>query len=109
MAVQNPFNAQISQLTTAGGTLSALNLTAGAHLVKAGAGRVMRINVNTVGTAGTFSVNDAATTGAAAAANLIWEGSNTTAAGTIIDLQFPYTNGLVVTVPTGGVVAVSYV
>ena len=109
MSVQAPFNAQISQVTTAGGTKSALNLTAGAHLIQLGVGRVMRICVNTAGTAGTFAINDAATTGAAAAANLVWAGSATTAAGTVIDLEFPVSAGLVFTVPTTGVMSISYV
>lgn len=109
MSVQTPYNAQSTKLTTAGGQLSSLNLAAGANLVKAGVGRVMRLSVTVAGTAGTFSVNDAATTGAAAAANLIWEGSATSAQGTIVDLEFPYSSGLVVTVPTGGTVSVSYV
>lgn len=109
MAVQNPYNAQNKQITTAGGVSSSLNLTAGAHLIKAGKGRIMRIVVNTAGSAGTFSVNDVATTGGVAAANAIYTGLNTVAAQTVIDLQFPYQNGLVVTVPTSAVMAVSYV
>lgn len=109
MPVQPPYNAQASQITTNGGTQSALDLAAGANLVRAGQGRVFQINVNTAGTAGTFAVYDSATTAGAAASNLIWEGSATTAQGSVVVLNFPYQNGLVVTAPTGGVVAVSYV
>lgn len=95
-------------LTTPGGSLSALNLTAGAHLVKASAGRIAKLVVNTVGSAGTLSVNDSATAAGAAASNLVWAGVDTTAAGTVIVLDWPCANGIVVTVPTGGVVAVSF-
>lgn len=106
---QNPYNAQVSKITTDGGQSSALNLAAGANLIKAGSGRVFKLIVNAAGSTGTFAVNDAATAGGAAAANTIFNGSATTAAGTVIALNFPYANGLVVTVPTGGAVAVSYV
>ena len=105
----NPYNAQNSKLTTAGGQSSALNLAAGANLVKAGQGRVNTLIVNAAGTAGTFAVYDSATTGGASASNAIYVGLNTTAAATVIKLDFPYSNGLVVTVPTGGAVAVSYI
>ena len=106
---QIPYNTQASVLTTNGGQQSALNLAAGANLVKATAGRIFSLNVNTAGTAGTLAVYDSATTAGAAAANLVWEGSATTAQGTVIVLNFPCANGIVVTAPTGGVVAVSYV
>lgn len=106
---QYPYNAQNSQLTTNGGTSSALNLAAGANLIRAGVGRVFSLNINTAGTAGTLAVYDSATTGGAGASTLIWEGSATTAAGTVVVLNFPYQHGLVVTAPTSGVVAVSYV
>lgn len=105
---QYPYNAQNSQLTTNGGTKSHLNLTA-STVINTGEGRVFSIAVNTAGTAGTFAVYDVATTGGVAAANLIWEGSATTAAGTVVILNFPYQVGLVVVPPTGGVLAVSYV
>lgn len=106
---QIPYNAQASVITTIGGQKSALNLAAGANLVKAGAGRIVQINVNTAGTGGSFAVHDSATTGAAAASNLVWEGSATTAQGDVVSLNFPCANGIVVTVPTAGVVAVSYI
>jgi hypothetical protein len=107
---QNPLNAMNSIISTAGGTQSALALPAGANLVKASPGRIIRISVNTVGTAGTLAVNDCATTAAVAASNLVWEGVDTQAiGGAPITLEFPCLVGIVVTVPTGGVVSVSFV
>ncbi len=91
-----------------GGISSALNLTAGANLVKASAGRICRLVINVAGTAGRLSVYDAATTGAVAASNLVWTAVDTTSLGSVIELQWPCQNGIVVTVPTTGVVSVSY-
>jgi hypothetical protein len=92
-----------------GGISSALNLTAGAHVVKATPGRICKITVNTTGTAGTFSVSDCATTAAVAAANLVAAFTNTTAAGGApLVLDWPCSVGIVVTVPTTGVVSVSF-
>jgi hypothetical protein len=105
---QTPLSAQNSIITSPGGQLTALNLQAGANLIKAGQGRIFKIFVNTVGSAGTFSVNDSATTGGVAASNLIWDDGATTAVGTPLTLEAPYFNGLVVTVPTGGVCSVTY-
>ncbi len=109
MAGQTPFNAQNAVISTDGGQLSALALPAGQNLVKASPGRIFRIVVTTAGTAGTFAVNDAASLGAVAASNLVFSILNTTAAGNVITLEFPCLNGIVVTVPTTGVVSVSYV
>jgi hypothetical protein len=90
------------------GRSSALNLGAGQHIVKGAAGKMGALIVLVAGTAGTLAVNDAATTGAIAAANLIWTGLDTTAAGTVFPINFPCLNGIAVTVPTGGTVAVSF-
>src|SRR5271157_4930152 len=109
MAGQTPFNAQNAVISTSGGLYTALGLTAGQNLVKATPGRIFRLVVTTAGTAGTFAVNDAASTAAVAASNLVFSILNTTAAGTVITLEFPCANGIVVTVPTTGVVSVSYV
>ena len=54
-----------------GGLYSALNVTAAA-VVKASAGLIYRITINTAGSAGTLTINDAATTGAAAAGNVVY-------------------------------------
>lgn len=86
-----------------GGSSSALNLTA-ATLVKAGAGRLIRISVTVAGTAA-GSANDAATTAGAAATNQLASIPN--AVG-VIYLDFPVTNGIVVTPGTGQSLSVSY-
>jgi len=96
-------------LLVASGSASALALSAGVNLVKATPGRVARISVITAGTAGNLAVNDSATTGGVAAGNIIWSlafGSVTV--GQIIELEWPCAKGIVVTVPTGGAVSVSY-
>lgn len=105
---QTPFNAQNSILSSAGGQHSALALQAGPNLVKASPGRICKLSITTAGTAGTLAVNDCATTGAVTAENLIYNGLDTSPAGTVVDLEFPCLYGIVVTVPTGGVVSVSY-
>jgi hypothetical protein len=105
---QNPYNAQTSVQTTSGGQLTALNVTA-ATVIKGSPGRVFRITVNTVPTSSAVSVNDAATTGAAAASNLILNApSASLTAGQVITLEFPCANGIVVNPGTSGVVSVSY-
>jgi len=109
MAGQTPFNAQNAVISTNGGIYSALALPAGQNLVKAAPGRVFRLIINTAGTAGTLAINDAASVGAVAASNLVFTALNTTAAGNVYNLEFPCANGIVVTVPTAGVVSVSYV
>ena len=99
-------------LTTRGGNASKLNITA-AVVVKATPGRLSRIVVVAPGsTSGALTVNDCATTGAAAASNVVCSvpyGSLT--AGQVIDLDFPCAVGIVVSaVPGAGspVFAVAY-
>ena len=96
-----------TQILTTGGLSSALNLTAGQHVVKASAGRVCRLNVTTPGTAGTLAVNDAAALDQANASNLVFSIAGT-AAELPDGLQFPCANGIVVTVPTGGTISIAY-
>jgi hypothetical protein len=109
MAGQTPFNAQNAIISTSGGTLSSLGLTAGATVVKAVPGKIMRILVNTAATTA-VSVNDCATAAAVAAGNLVYtSASSGLVAGTMVTLEFPCLIGIVVTVGTGGVVSVSYV
>jgi len=106
---QTPYNAQNSILSSAGGQHSALALPAGANLVKATPGRIVRLSVLALGTAGNLMVNDCATIGAVTSANTIYEmGFAGATEGLVVDLQFPCTYGIVVTVPTGGMVSVSY-
>jgi len=82
---------------------SALDITT-ATVVKASNGFVVRVSVIVAGsTVGT--VNDAATTGAAAVANEIAAIPNTV--GTYA-IEFPFANGLVIVPGTGQTVSVSY-
>ena len=91
-----------------GGSLSALNVNT-TRVVKATPGTVMRVVVLTPATAGTFGIYDAATTGAIAASNSIYQVSaNWPAAGTVITLEFPCQSGIVVQPGTGGAVSVSF-
>lgn len=86
------------------GVKTTLNLAAGAHLIQAGAGRVARISVNTAQTS-VGAVNDCATTGAVAAANLLCPIPE---AQGIYDIDMPVSLGIVLTVGTAGVVSVSF-
>jgi hypothetical protein len=109
MSGQTPFNAQNAVLSSAGGQFSMLALPAGANLVKATPGRIVRLSVVTIGTAGALMVNDCSTIGAVTAANTIYEmGFAGATEGLVVDLQFPCAYGIVVTVPTGGAVSASY-
>lgn len=86
------------------GTSSALNLTA-ATVVKATAGRLVKVNVIVAGTAA-GTANDCATTGAVAAANEVFVIPNTV--GTY-NLDWPCLTGITITPGTGQTVAVSYI
>ena len=97
---------------TRGGLSSLLNNTA-SGVIKPSPGRVAQVIVNAVGsTSGVIAINDAATSGAVAAANLIWqiaynETSNTE--GAIYTLDFPCQNGIYLTVDGGSpIVSVSF-
>lgn len=94
------------------GQLTRLNVTAAA-VIKASAGRAGKVMVlGVVGTGGTLTLNDCATVAAATTANQIFTTAGTVAVGTVLTLDFPVVNGLVVSaVPTGGTAqfAVSYV
>jgi len=99
-------------ITSSGGALTKLNITA-AVVVKGTPGRVAKITVSAPGTtSGALTVNDCATTGAAAASNQVISipyGSLT--AGQVIALDFPCLVGIVVSaVPGAGspVFAMSY-
>ena len=101
-------------LTTRGGKSSLLNATA-AVAVKATPGRIAKLIIIDPGTTGgAFTINDCATTGAAAAANTIWSAPyNGTGIvkGAVIDLDFPCAVGITLSaVPSGGtpIVAISY-
>lgn len=91
-----------------GGSQSSLNVNT-TRVIKASAGTVFRVVVQTPATAGTFGIYDAATTGAIAASNSIYQVSASwPAAGTVLTLEFPCQNGIVVQPGTGGAVSVSF-
>ncbi len=85
-----------------GGVFGAYDVAAPA-VVKASPGIVFRVSC---ATAGSLTLNDAATTGAAAITNQIWSGS--LSAGQVLDLQWPCAAGIVVSAVTTAVVSVSY-
>lgn len=87
------------------GLKTALNKVAGASIVQAGVGRVAKVFVNTAPSGGTTQINDCATTGAAAAANLVCVIPNTVG---VYDVDVPIGVGLCLTVGTAGVVAISF-
>ena len=87
----------------AGQLSSQLNIT-GQTLVKPASGKLVSVTLNSNVTA--LTINDAASTGAAAAGNQIIALTGLTAGG-VLKFDFPFLNGLVVT-PTGGAVAVSF-
>ena len=101
-------DAQGALRTSADGTSSMLDLTT-ATVVKATPGRVAKVTVLAVATAGTFGVYDTTTTGAAATSNAIVQyTASWPAVGTIITLNWPCANGIVVNPGTSGAVSVSY-
>jgi hypothetical protein len=91
-------------VNTQQGTSSSLNLTA-ATVVKATAGRAVRVSVLVAGTA-PGTVNDTTTTAGAALANEVFEIPNTVG---MFELDWPCASGIVVVPGTGQTVAVSYV
>ena len=99
-----------SLMTTNGGNQQTYNVAAAA-VIKTGAGRVAKIIVQTAPSAGNLTVNDCATTGAAAIGNqIISLAFGNLTIGTQIFLDWPLDFGLVISsVGTGGVYAVSYI
>lgn len=111
LAQVDPYGNQAFQ---AGGSRSALNLTA-AVAIKATPGRIRRVIVLAPGSgSGAFTINDCATTGAAAAGNQIWSmayNASANVAGAIFSLDWPCLVGIVLSaVPGAGspIIAVSY-
>jgi hypothetical protein len=97
----------ISIETFQGGSTK-LNLPASTvSLVKASAGRIMQININTVLSAA-LTVYDSSTTAGTAASNIVYVSAATAAAGTILVLDFPVVNGIVVGLAGTGAASVSY-
>jgi hypothetical protein len=94
---------QNAQLVSTGGTKSILNITA-ASVVKATPGRLVRLSVLVAGAVGT--VNDCATTGAAATANQI--AVIPAAVGSVV-LEWPCAVGIVIVPGAAQVLSVSYI
>jgi hypothetical protein len=99
---------QSGNLLVGNGSLNAKNITA-ATVVKATPGRICKVIVNTVPTSSAVSVSDVATTGGAAASNLVISVATAQlTAGQVINLDFPCTTGIVVNPGASGVVSVSF-
>ena len=101
-----------ANLVTTGGAFSSLHATAAA-VVKAAPGRLTRLIIVAGGTAsnGAFTLNDCATTGAAAATNEIMTIASGATAGTVYDLDWPCGVGIVLSaVPSAGspIIAIAY-
>jgi hypothetical protein len=98
-------------LYASGGNSNMLNIT-GPQVVKAAPGRIAKFVVlGVVGTGGSITINDATTVAGATTANQIYTNTGTLAVGSVINLDFPCLNGIVISaVPTGGTVqlAVSF-
>jgi hypothetical protein len=94
-----------NELIAASGLSRTLNVTGAAVLIKAGAGRLCRVFVNTL-SAAPSTFNDAATVGGAAAANLLFTIPANAPVGSIYELDAPFTAGLVATPGASGVLAI---
>jgi hypothetical protein len=87
------------------GEVATYNITGAAKLIKVGPGRIGKITTIVAGsTAGT--INDVATTGAAAVGNQIGVIPNT--AANVVEYNWPFDKGLVIVPGTGQVLAVSF-
>lgn len=88
---------------------SSLNLTAGSYLIVAS--RIGKLSIMVAGTAGNWQVYDFATVAGVGAANLVWQaafGSALVAVGSLVNIDFPIVNDIVLVVPTTGVAALSF-
>jgi hypothetical protein len=93
----------LNPMTPLEGRLSTLNIT-GSVVIKATPGRVFKVSVIVAGgAAGT--INDCATTGAAAATNQI--GTAPTTVGTV-DFNWPMATGIVVVPGSGQTLAITW-
>jgi hypothetical protein len=90
------------------GSSTRLNVTGGAAvLIKDRSGVVGTITVTSAIT-GAVTVHDLAAASGMAAANLVYQSAATPAVGSIIVLNFPCRQGIVVTPGSAGAVSVSY-
>ncbi|SHJ70398.1 hypothetical protein SAMN05444159_1272 [Bradyrhizobium lablabi] len=91
-----------------GGNSSSLNVTADT-VIKGTPGRAIRIIVNTVTAVAPITINDVATTGAAAAANAILTIPTATAIGTVYNIDWPCLAGIVAKFGTAtGALAIAF-
>jgi hypothetical protein len=98
----------LTAILNIGGNNAALNVTA-TSVIKASNGNVFRIIPTTVGT-GTLTLNDSATTGAAATANILESiPAASMTAGVPITIEAPFKNGLTISaITSGGVFTITY-
>lgn len=104
MAITSNPTIQNGALITATGQKTFLNITA-TTLVKAKAGRIAKVSVIVAGS-GAGSVYDAATLGAAGVSNEI---AVIPATAGVYDIDFPVSNGIVLSPGTGQTLAISYI
>lgn len=105
--VSVPLNTDAAgNLLVSTGTTTHLDITT-KTVIKTGPGRVAKVSFVTASTAAP-GVYDAATTAAGVVAVALWVGPTETAVGTVVALDMPFANGLVVDPGTGGTVTVSF-
>lgn len=89
------------------GNSNALNLTAGTYQILTGEGVVGVLSVITAASGGNWIINDSV--GSAAAATQIYnQAYGSVSAGSFTNIGFPVKTGIFLTVPTGGVAALSW-
>jgi len=104
MAITSNPTIQNGAVLTAQGQKTFFNITT-TTVVKATSGRIAKISVVTAGS-GAGSIYDAASTGAAGAAN---EVAVIPATAGVLNIDFPVSNGIVVTPGSGQVLAICYI
>ena len=86
------------------GAQTALNVNS-ARVIKTGPGRVGRVSIVVAGTtSGAWTINDCAATADASNANRLWTiafNASDNVAGRVIDIDLPFTTGLVVSAVPG--------
>jgi len=104
MAITSNPTIQNGAVLTAQGQKTFFNITA-TTVIKTTAGRIAKISVLVAGS-GAGSIYDAASTGAAGAAN---EVAVIPATAGVLNIDFPVSNGIVVSPGTGQTLAISYI
>lgn len=103
---QGPLGVSIQNVqgSKTSGNLAASSTT----LVKSQPGRIEALNVVATFTTVGVSIYDSATTAGTAAANLVYQSTSTVALGTVVPLDFPMQNGIVVVLGASGAAALSF-